>query len=100
MQYRSRANKVYCYGCGWTGDVFDVVGMVFGLSTSSEAFKKTYELLDIDPSKNKARHVLGRELSRPIGRPIGRLEEEEELDRVEELDRREELERVEDPRTQ
>ena len=47
-RYLSRANKVKCFACGWFGDVFDVVGAVYGLA-GGDAFAKTYEILGFDP---------------------------------------------------
>ena len=47
-RYLSRANKVKCFACGWFGDVFDVVGAVYGLA-GGDVFAKTYEILGLDP---------------------------------------------------
>lgn len=46
MRYWARGNRVHCFSCGWTGDVFDVVGAAYGLE-GREAFWKTLELLGI-----------------------------------------------------
>ncbi|MCD8139197.1 MAG: CHC2 zinc finger domain-containing protein [Planctomycetaceae bacterium] len=46
-RYLSRTKTVRCFSCGWSGDVFDVVGAVYGLA-GGDAFKKAYELLGID----------------------------------------------------
>jgi hypothetical protein len=48
MRYLSRTNTVRCFSCGWSGDVFDVVGAVFGL-TGGDAFVKAYDMLGLDP---------------------------------------------------
>lgn len=47
MRYLSRSNTVRCFSCDWSGDAFDVVGAIYGLS-GGEAFRKTYDLLGID----------------------------------------------------
>ena len=43
----------YCFGCGATGDVIDLVARLFGLS-SSEAAQKLAQDFGIDPDKPPA----------------------------------------------
>ena len=47
MRYLSRSHTVHCFSCQWHGDVFDVVGAVFGLD-GGDKFRKVYDLLGID----------------------------------------------------
>lgn len=54
MRYLSRANVVKCFACGWTGDVFKVVGAVYGLA-GGDMFRKTYDLLGIDARGGRVR---------------------------------------------
>lgn len=60
-RYMNRTNTVRCFSCGWSGDVFDVVGAVYGLA-GGEAFKKTYAMLGIDA---RGGNVGRRQPSRP-----------------------------------
>lgn len=55
-RYLSRSKTVKCFSCGWSGDVFDVIGAVHGL-TGGDAFKKTYELLGIEAKGGFVRTV-------------------------------------------
>jgi hypothetical protein len=45
-RYMPKAKRVKCYACGWSGDTFDAVKMVYRLG-DAEAFKRTYEMLGI-----------------------------------------------------
>lgn len=47
MRYLARSNTVRCFSCGWHGDVFDVVGAVYGLD-GGERFAKAYGMLGIE----------------------------------------------------
>ncbi len=40
-------NAVTCFGCGFHGDIFDVIGVEYGLTDDKEKFNKTYEVLGI-----------------------------------------------------
>ena len=57
MRYLSRANVVKCFACGWTGDVFDVVGAVYGL-TGGDAFAKVYDMLALAPMRGGYRKTV------------------------------------------
>ncbi len=65
MRYLSRTNKVKCFSCGWTGDVFDVAGAAYGL-TGGAAFAKVYEMLGLDPKSGKPRQVKPRGSAKPL----------------------------------
>lgn len=56
MRYQSRTNTVHCYSCGWTGDVFKVVGAVYGLA-AGDAFAKAYEMLGLEVGRSARRFV-------------------------------------------
>lgn len=47
MRYDSRRQIVHCFSCGASYDIFDVVGIDYGLTQSKEKFNKTYEVLGI-----------------------------------------------------
>lgn len=43
-------NMVHCFACGFSGDIFDVIGHEYNISETDHAakFKKTYEILGMD----------------------------------------------------
>lgn len=89
-RYMSRTNTVRCFACGWTGDVFKVVGTVYGL-VGSDMFRKTYDLLGIDARGSGARRPQPIK-RRPLGAPPENWQEIADLiyppgwDVVEEVD--------------
>ncbi len=64
MRYLSRTQVVKCFSCGWTGDVFDVVGAVYGLA-GGEAFAKVYEMLGLAPTRGGYRKTARPSASKP-----------------------------------
>jgi hypothetical protein len=66
MRYLSRTNTVKCFACGWSGDVFDVVGAVYGL-TGGDAFTKAYSMFGLDPKRGGYSHPV--KLSKPNPKP-------------------------------
>lgn len=52
-RYLSRTHTVKCFSCGWSGDVFDVAGAVYGLA-GGDRFRKVYDLLGIDARGGRA----------------------------------------------
>ncbi|MFA6105966.1 MAG: toprim domain-containing protein [Patescibacteria group bacterium] len=45
MIYRKNSETVKCFGCGFFGDVINLIGEQYGISNSSEAFVKAAEIL-------------------------------------------------------
>ena len=43
MVYDRKRNKVHCFGCGADMDIYDVYGMLYGISDTKEIFEKTNE---------------------------------------------------------
>jgi replicative DNA helicase len=48
MQYDSKRNKVHCFSCGADYDIFELIGIEFGLTDSKAKFDKAYEMYEID----------------------------------------------------
>jgi replicative DNA helicase len=48
MSYNSRAAQVHCFSCGVTYDIFDLVGVDYGLTDLREQYDKVCELFGID----------------------------------------------------
>ena len=47
MSFDVKHNRVKCFSCGESYDIFDLVGMDYGLTDQREIFDKTYELLGL-----------------------------------------------------
>ena len=47
MSFDKRRNRVHCFSCGASYDIFDLVGLDYGLKDQREIFDKTYQLLGI-----------------------------------------------------
>ena len=47
MSFDKRRNRVHCFSCGASYDIFDLVGLDYGLTDQREIFDKTYQLLGI-----------------------------------------------------
>ena len=47
MSFDKRRSRVHCFSCGASYDIFDLVGLDYGLSDQREIFDKTYQLLGI-----------------------------------------------------
>lgn len=52
MSYDKKRNKVHCFGCGSSYDIFDLIGIDNNLITDREIFKKAAEMYDIDNLDN------------------------------------------------
>lgn len=48
MSYDKRRQKVHCFSCGADYDIFDLIGIEFGLNSMSDVFKKAYELYNVN----------------------------------------------------
>jgi replicative DNA helicase len=46
MSYKE--NRVKCFSCGFSGDIFDLIGLEYGLTENKDKFSKAYELFEID----------------------------------------------------
>lgn len=47
MSFDRKNNRVHCFSCGASYDVFDLIGMDYGLTDSKAIFDKAYEFLGI-----------------------------------------------------
>lgn len=47
MSFDRKNNRVKCFSCGASYDVFDLIGMDYGLTGSKDIFSKAYEVLGI-----------------------------------------------------
>ena len=47
MSFDRKNNRVHCFSCGASYDVFDLIGMDYGLTDSKAIFDKAYEVLGI-----------------------------------------------------
>lgn len=47
MSYDRSRNKVHCFSCGADYDIFDLIGMDYGLIDPKDIFNKAYELYNI-----------------------------------------------------
>lgn len=64
MSYDKNRYKVHCFSCNADYDIFDVIGLDYGLTNTAEIFNKTYELFGITTddaynshSNKKSMHV-------------------------------------------
>ncbi|UQZ91326.1 DNA primase (plasmid) [Deltaproteobacteria bacterium Smac51] len=48
MSFDRRRRKVHCFSCGADYDIFDLVGLDYGLTDTAEIFQKTYEILGLE----------------------------------------------------
>lgn len=57
MSYNPKENNCHCFACGATYDIFDLIGIDYGLSDYKDIFNKAYELygvtIDQDPAEHK-----------------------------------------------
>ena len=55
MGYDSKQQRCHCFACNATYDIFDLIGMDYGLTDSKDIFNKAYELygLKIDEKADK-----------------------------------------------
>ena len=47
MSFNRSANKVHCFGCGVTYDIFDLIGLDYGLKDYNSQFQKACELFNV-----------------------------------------------------
>ena len=40
MSFYAKTNRVKCFACGWSGDIFDLIGEQYGLKDHKEIFRK------------------------------------------------------------
>lgn len=48
MSYDARRNKVHCFGCGADYDIFNLIGIEYGLDDFQSQFNKACELYDVE----------------------------------------------------
>lgn len=46
MSYKD--DRVKCFSCGFSGDIFDLIGLEYGLTDNSTVFSKAYEIFEIE----------------------------------------------------
>ena len=51
MSFDRRKNNCHCFSCGATYDIFDLIGIDYGLGEAKDIFNKAYELYGIDIDK-------------------------------------------------
>ena len=52
MSYDARRNKVHCFGCGVDYDIFNLIGIEYGLDDFQSQFNKACELYDVKIEQN------------------------------------------------
>ena len=52
MSYDARRNKVHCFGCGADYDIFNLIGIEYGLDDFQSQFNKACELYDVEDELN------------------------------------------------
>ena len=67
MSFDKMRNQVHCFGCGATYDIFDLMGLDYGLTQPKEKFSKAYEVLGVQidsflqgktqPQSKKTQHI-------------------------------------------
>ena len=51
MKLDPKRNKVHCFACGADYDIFDIVGIDYGIYDNKAKFKKTYEIFNVTIQK-------------------------------------------------
>lgn len=69
MSYDRNRNRCKCFSCGATYDIFDLIGMDYGLTDQKDIFNKAYELYNITIDKTE-----------PARRPAPKKEEKKPED--------------------
>lgn len=54
MSMDKRNNRCKCFSCGASYDIFDLIGMDYGLTDPGEIFNKAYELYNVEVDSQKA----------------------------------------------
>lgn len=57
MSMDKRNNRCKCFSCGASYDIFDLIGIDYGLTDPGEIFKKAYELYNVNIYSQKAEVV-------------------------------------------
>lgn len=52
-----RSNKYKCFKCGFSGDIFDLIGKHFGLADFKDQLEKAKELYGVEIVKNQLEHI-------------------------------------------
>jgi replicative DNA helicase/DNA primase len=55
MIFNASENRVRCFACKWSGDIFDLIGLEYGLQNHKEIFQKAEELFGRDTTALEAR---------------------------------------------
>lgn len=61
MSFDRDNQRVHCFGCGVSMDMFDLIGMEYNLTKTADIFSKTYEVLGISvdsPTKARAKDTV------------------------------------------
>ena len=58
MSFNRSANKVHCFGCGVTYDIFDLIGLDYGLKDYNSQFQKACELFNVTVDNKPAKNSL------------------------------------------
>jgi hypothetical protein len=48
MAYDQKNHRCVCFACGARYDIFDVVGLDYGITNTAQKFRKTYQLLGLN----------------------------------------------------
>jgi Replicative DNA helicase len=53
MKLDPKRNKVHCFACGADYDIFDIIGIDYGIADNKAKFKKTYEIFNVTFQKRE-----------------------------------------------
>ena len=67
MSFDSKHNRVKCFSCGASYDVFDLIGIDYGLSEPKEIFEKAYEALGLQVDSSPRRTTPEEDFSEKTG---------------------------------
>lgn len=72
MSYDRRGRRCKCFSCGVSYDIFDLIGIDYGLSDDKDIFNKAYELYNINidaPAKNSKEPAKKKPAAKPEPKP-------------------------------
>ena len=72
MSYDRRGQRCKCFSCGVSYDIFDLIGIDYGLSDDKDIFNKAYELYNISidaPAQNSKEPVKKKPEAKPEPKP-------------------------------
>lgn len=72
MSYDRRGQRCKCFSCGVSYDIFDLIGIDYGLSDDKDIFNKAYELYNINidaPAKNSKEPAKKKPAAKPEPKP-------------------------------